>query len=214
MKTCRYSSLLFRRNVGRRGTALGLFGLVLLLFGTGCETVEKYSLTYRLWDDSELRKWTEPAPNPNLALFDAPQRADVLVQYDALSEAHSIVERRSYYLQQNEPLIAAGQKPKLVSLEMADGLKPIPVLPLPGAASNLPPELSSFAVVTNEGRAFTLYGPARPEATFDFPVYPETSGTPTRIVLTPFAVAGDTVMVGAVAAVVGFILWVQSGAPH
>jgi len=51
------------------------------------------------------------------------------------------------------------------------------------------------------------------EATFNPPVYTETSGTPTRIVLTPFAVAGDTVMVGAVAAVVGFLLWAQIGAP-
>ena len=51
------------------------------------------------------------------------------------------------------------------------------------------------------------------EATFDLPVYIETSGTPIRIVLTPFAVAGDTVMVGAVAAVVGFLMWAQIGAP-
>jgi len=53
----------------------------------------------------------------------------------------------------------------------------------------------------------------QPWATFDLPVYVETSGTPIRIVLTPFAVAGDTVMVGVVAAFVGFVLWVQCGAP-
>jgi hypothetical protein len=52
-----------------------------------------------------------------------------------------------------------------------------------------------------------------PESAFDLPVYAETSGTATRIVLTPFAVAGDTVMVGAVAAVVGFLMWAQIGAP-
>jgi hypothetical protein len=51
------------------------------------------------------------------------------------------------------------------------------------------------------------------ESAFDLPVYVETSGTPTRVVFTPFAVAGDTVMVGAVAAVVGFLLWAQIGAP-
>ncbi len=50
-------------------------------------------------------------------------------------------------------------------------------------------------------------------ATFDLPVYPETSGTLTRVVLTPLAVAGDTVMVGAVAAVVGCVLWLEGGAP-
>jgi hypothetical protein len=51
------------------------------------------------------------------------------------------------------------------------------------------------------------------ESTFDLPVYVETSGTSIRIILTPFAVAGDSVMVGAVAAVIGFLLWAQIGAP-
>jgi hypothetical protein len=45
------------------------------------------------------------------------------------------------------------------------------------------------------------------------PVYVEISGTPTRVVLTPFAMAGDTVMVGAAVAVVGFLSWAQIGAP-
>ena len=195
------------------GTASTLLPYALRLLGTGCETVEKYSLTYRLWDNGDLRKWTEPAPNPNLALFDTTNRADVLVQYDAFSEKHSTVKRRAYYLQQNAERISAGKKPEWVQSSVADGMKPIAVLPAQGAGSNLPPDLPSFAVVTNEGRAFTLYRPPKSEATFDFPVYPETSGTPTRIVLTPFAVAGDTVMVGAVAAFVGFLVWLQSGAP-
>jgi hypothetical protein len=186
-------------------------GLLLLL--TGCETVEKHSLTYRLWDNGDLSKWSEPAPNPNLAIFEATNGTDLLVQYDALSENHSTVKRRAYYLLQNEARIAAGKKPKLVSLAVADGMKPIAVLPTQVAVTNLSPGLAAYAVVTKEGRGFTLYRPPQPAATFDLPVYAETSGTPTRIVLTPFAVAGDTVMVGVVAAVVGFYVWAQSGAP-
>jgi len=185
----------------------------LLLLGTGCETVEKYSLTYRLWDNEDLRKWSEPAPNSNLALLEATNGAVNLVQYDAFSEEHSTVKRQAYYLQQNEARIAAGKKPELVGLVVADAMKPIPVLPTQGDITNLPPGLPAYAVVTKEGRGFTLYRPMESEATFDLPVYVETSGTPIRIVLTPFAVAGDTVMVGAVAAVVGFLLWVQIGAP-
>jgi hypothetical protein len=185
----------------------------LLLLGTGCETVEKYSLTYRVWDKDNWRKFSEPAPNPNLALFDATNRADVLVQYDALSEKHSTVKRRAYYLQQNEARIATGTKPKWVKPSVADGMKSIPVLPTQGDSTNVPSELLSYAVVTEEGRGFTLYRPMESESPFDLPVYAETSGTATRIVLTPLAVAGDTVMVGAVAAGVGFLLWVQFGAP-
>ena len=185
----------------------------LLLLFTGCETVEKHSLTYRLWDNGDLRKWSEPAPNPNLAICEATNGADLLVQYDALSEKHSVVKRRAYYLQRNEARIAAGKKPKFVSLAVADGMKPIAVLPTQVAVTNLPPGPAAYAIVTKEERGFTLYRPPQPAATFDLPVYAETSGTPTRIALTPFAVAGDTVMVGVLAAGVGFLLWVQSGAP-
>jgi hypothetical protein len=185
----------------------------LLLLGTGCETVEKYSLTYRLWDNGDLRKWSEPAPNSNLALFEATNRPDILVQYDALSERRSAVTRRAYFLQQNEARVAAGKKPELVSLAVAGGMKPIAVLPSQSAVTNLPPGPTGYCVVTREGRAFPLCQPMEPEATFELPVYPETSGTPVRIALTPLAVAGDTVMVGAVAAVAGFLLWLQSGAP-
>jgi len=191
---------------------IALVGLVLAL--TGCETVEKYSLTYRLWDNGEWRNFNQPAPSPNLALFDTTNHTDVLVHYDALSEEHATVERRSYYLGQNEKRNAAGKKPKLVGLSAADGMKPIPVLPEQSTVSNLPPDLTSYAVVDKGGRRFTLHPPADSTATFDLPVYPETEGTPARIVLTPFAVAGDTVMVGLVAAFVGLLLWVQSGAPH
>ena len=185
----------------------------LLLLGTGCQTVEHYSLTYRVWDNEDWRKFSEPAPNPNLALFEAPQRADVLVQYDALSEKRSTVKRRTYYLQQSQAHIAAGKKQKLVRPSVAGGMKPIAVLSTRGALTNPPPGLPVYAVPTQEGLGFTLHRPTESEATVDLPVYAETAGTPTRIVLTPFAVAGDTVMVGVVAAVVGFFWWIQSGAP-
>jgi hypothetical protein len=185
----------------------------LLLFGTGCETVEDYSLTYRVWNNGEWRKFSEPAPNPNLALFEATGDGGVLVQYDALSEKLSTVERRAYYLYPNQARIAAGTKPKWVKPPVADGMKPIPVLPTPGALTNSPPELPAYAVVTPSGRGFTLHRPGESEATYAFPVYPESSRTLTRIALTPFAVAGDTVMVGVVAGLVGFYLWVEAGAP-
>ena len=186
----------------------------LLLFVTGCETVEKYSLTCRVWDNGEWRKFSEPAPNLNLALFEATNGVEVLVQYDALSEKRSTIKRRAYYLQQNEARIAAGKKPKWVKPSVADGMKPIPVLPTQGDITNQSPKLPTYAVVTKEGRGFTLYRLMESEATFDLPFYAETTGTATRLVLTPFAVAGDTVLVCGVVATFGFLLWIQSGAPH
>jgi hypothetical protein len=191
------------------------FGLaaVFVLLLTGCETVEKHSLTYRVWDNDDWRKWSEPAPNPNLALSESPNYTDVLVQYDAFSEKHSKVERHAYYLHPSQARIEAGTKPELVKPSEADGMKPIPVLLTQGALTNQPSKPPAYAVVTREGRGFTLYRSMGSESAFELPVYVETSGTPTRVVLTPFAVAGDTVMVGMVAAVVGFLLWAQIGAP-
>jgi len=191
---------------------LGLVAVLVLLL-TGCTTVEDYSLTYRVWDTDEWRKFSEPAPNPNLALFEATNHPEVLVQYDAFSEKHSTVRRCSYYLYLNRARIDAGTKPELVKPSELGGMKPIPVLITKGALTNHTPGLSAYAVVTKEGRGFTLYRPMESESTFDLPAYTETSGTPTRIVLTPFAVAGDTVMAGAAIAVVGFLLWAQIGAP-
>ena len=191
------------------------FGLaaVLVLLLTGCETVEKYSLTYRVWDNDDWRKWSEPAPNPNLALFQSTNYADVLVQYDAFSEKHSKVKRCAYYLHPNQARMDAATKPELVKPSGADRMKSIPVLVAQGSLTNQPSKLPTYAVVTKEGRGFTLYRARESESTVDLPVYVETSGTPIRIVLTPFAVAGDTVMVGVVAAVVGFLVWAQIGAP-
>ncbi len=186
---------------------------VLVLPLTGCTTVEDYSLTYRVWDTDEWRKFSEPAPNPNLALFETTNHGDVLVQYDAFSEKRSTVKRLAYYLPPNQARTDPGTKPKLVNPSVADGMRPIPVLPAQAGLTHQAPEPSAYAVVTKEGRGFTLYWPTESASAFDLPVYAEASGTPTRVMLTPFAVAGDIVVVGTAATVVGFILWAQIGAP-
>ncbi len=184
-----------------------------MLLLTGCAAVEKYSLTYRVWDTDEWRKFSEPTPDPNLALFEATNHTDLLVPYDAFSEKRSRVERHSYYLHPNQQRVDAETKQEFVTPSLAYGMKPISVLPTQVVLTNQPPGLAAYAVVTGDWRGFTWYRPMESEAVFDLPVYVETSGIPPRIVLTPFAVAGDTVMVGVVAAAVGFAAWAQIGAP-
>ena len=192
-------------------TAIILAGLALAL--TGCETVEKYSLTYRLWDNSDLSKWSEPVANSNLALFEATNCTDVLVRYDAYSESRSAVQQRAYYLQPNQARIVANRQPKFVPPTAADGMTPIPILSVSNGISNVPPASATYVVTNSDNRGFTLYQPIGTTETFDLPVYPETSGVPVRVALTPLAVAGDTVMVGVVSAGVAFYWWLASGAP-
>jgi hypothetical protein len=186
------------------GFALGL---------TGCETVENYSLTYRLWENSDMEKWSGPAPEPHLALFDATNRADILVRYDAFSEKQSVIRQRAYYLQANQARIARHKKPTFVQPSAIAGMNSIPVLNSAAGITNLPPDDPTYAVTANGDRGFTLYQSNQSLGTFDLPAYAESSGVPARVVLTPFAVVGDTVMVGVVAAVVASYWWLVSGAP-
>lgn len=196
-----------------RGLAFPLMALTCLMFLlTGCETARKYSFTYRLWDSEDLRKWSEPAPNPNLALFATPDGSDVLVRYDAFSEKHSAIECRAYYLHSNTARVAAGQRPVFVTPVQAESLRRIPVLNFE-AATNASGRPTDYAILAQEGRAFKLYGPVGRGDRFELPVYPESAGTGVRLLETPLAVIGDVVMVGVVSAVAATIMWAQSGAP-
>lgn len=189
---------------------MGLLLGGLLFLGTGCTTVQKYSLSYRVWDTGELRKFSEPAPDPNLALFKARQDQEVLVQYDAWSEKNEAVKRRAYYLRLNQTRISSGKKPRFVNPSKAAGLTPIPVLQWDSVNTNAPPALAEYAVTAEDGRRFDLYPSTGRRETHDLPVYPESSGTPMRVALTPFAVAGDTVMAAGVVAFIGIIVLAES----
>jgi hypothetical protein len=177
---------------------------------TGCETARHYSLTYKLWDNTNLSSFDEPSPEPRLALFDVKNGNDVLVQYDSVSDKRNGIERRAYFLQPNRARIETRKKPRFVNLSTVGGLKVIPVF---SVETTNKPSLEPYAVVASDGRQFTLYrGNDNPELC-KLPVYEEASGNLTRTALTPLAVTGDTLMVGGVAAFVGFILWVEAGAP-
>jgi len=197
-------------------TTIAIKALILAgvaLAQTGCETMEDYSLTYRVWDNSRWQQWSQPASNPNLALFAPSNHADLLVRYDALSERDSIVKPQAYFLWSNQARIAAREKPRLVNPPAASGLLPIPLLPALPTATNHPIDETAFAVTTNEGREFMLYQSGKDWGSFQLPEYPESSRIPARILLTPFALAGDTVMVGVVGASVACYWWLASGAP-
>lgn len=77
----------------RLGLAIAAVSLL-----AGCATVEEYSLTYRVWGNNSCCKFSDPASNPNLALLEAANHADVLVRSDASSQKHSRVARHAYYL--------------------------------------------------------------------------------------------------------------------
>ena len=160
-----------------------------LAAGSGCETVHDYSLTAKLWETHDFLKWSEPAPGPNLALYHSENQRDILVLYDAWSEKHSAVKRQAYYARSNRTQVAAGKRPALLVPKVPAGASPIPILQSIEPGTNPPPSLPLFAVVSKQGREFTLCHPGAQDETFELPVYRENSGTAARLGLTPFAVA-------------------------
>ncbi|HVM47346.1 MAG TPA: hypothetical protein VMU04_04930 [Candidatus Acidoferrum sp.] len=205
-----------RRALGAKRAAslpLSIALSALVATGTGCSTVQEYSLTCKLWDTHDFTSWNEPAPDSKLALFETADGADLLVQYDALSDRHSDVIRQAYLLEENRLRLESGKKPRLVPPEQAEHLRAVPVVRVGAAITNPAPPAPTYAVCTNTGRTFVLYRPGASPLGAELPVYCESSGTPVRIALTPLAVAGDTAMLGGVLAVVGFFMWVEGGAP-
>jgi hypothetical protein len=183
----------------------------LLFLVSGCETVQECSLSYKVWDNSDFSKWSEPSPNPRVAIYESPDHTKLLVEYDAYSEKHSMIKRQAYELQSNQARISAGKAPKLVGPAAAKGMTSIPVFEAATVVTNPPTHLTNYAIISESGREFTLHPQAERLGAFQLPAYPESSGTMVRVALTPLAAVGDTVMVGLVASVVALIVACESG---
>ena len=177
---------------------------------SGCEAARECSLTYRLWDNSEMRRFYEPATSPRLELYHDTKRGDVLAAYDEAHETRRAIRRRAYYVNGNQLKVGEGRKPRFVSPDRGRGL---PAIPLVAAAAAAPNRASFQAVVSADGQRFTLNGDFG-NYTYHLPVYQDQSGVAGRVLLTPFAVAGDVVMVGLVTGVVAAYLWAAGGGYH
>lgn len=176
----------------------GALALCLLLNLTGCQTVHEYSLTYKLWTNGELNHYYEPAAQPRLELYHDPRQEDVLVTYDEAHESHSTVQRRAYFANRNRARLGERLKPSFIHPDKAHDLSVIPQVPTAAVSTGTNLE----AVVAANGQQFTLQGGDFQGQVYQLPVYPDRGATPVRALFTPFAVAGDVVMVGLVSSVV------------
>jgi hypothetical protein len=169
---------------------------------TGCQTVQDYSLTYRVWSTAEFENWAGPAREPHLALFSQLSENDVLVQYDETTEKKESVRRRAYFLFRNARRIEQRKKPRFVNPETAITMAGIPLEPgNPGMTNLSSTRLPLAAVYDNHAREFWLFRHGKLEGPSDLPAYKDSNGNFIRVILTPFAAAGDTVVVGLVAGI-------------
>ena len=86
---------------------LGVFAGALL---TGCETARDCSLTHKLWTNTDMRHFYEPAPQPRLELFHDQRTEDVLAAYDEAHETRNGIRRRAYFVNRNRLRIEAGRQ--------------------------------------------------------------------------------------------------------
>ena len=86
-----------------------------LLFFSGC-------MTHKLWTESKLDSWNEPMPQPNLRLFQALNRSDVLVVYEEFSERSEVAQTRAFFLNENKKALAQHTRPHFVPTKLAAGL--------------------------------------------------------------------------------------------
>ena len=178
--------------------------------GCGCKSVQECSLTCKLWQNDQ-RSYCEPLPDPELALFDAASKNDVLVQYSAVSDLHDGVLRRSYFLEANRARILAGKSPHFFHGKPHENWEAIPVngkRPLVGYS------VSTNAYAAAKGKDFTLYRHGQPPESFQLPDYRDDHNALQQVALTPLAVIGDVVIFGSVVGFVAGYEYLQGGGPN
>ena len=142
----------------------------------------------------------EPAEETHPKFFHDPAARDFLVQYDEINERTEAIQRRAYFLYPNLERVKQNQRPRFVSQDEAKGLHEVPIVPASSVSTN-----STAAIVVTvsaKGDQFTIYAAGQKIGPHVLPVYADRSDKPQRILLTPFAVAGDGIMVGLVASIV------------
>jgi hypothetical protein len=166
--------------IAKRAKTAFLFLLLL----TGCSTYNYYA---------------EPSLPPKIQVFCAPEKKDLIVQYDELPARSDIPRRRAYFLLENEEKIRCGKKPRYIKPAELSVLTLVPIQDRtdpsvsPGVAMN-------YYVICN-GNSFSISGPTNAyPASFDLPTYKSFGISVKEVLAGPAVLTADAIVLGAVAA--------------
>lgn len=160
------------------------------LFFCGCTSV--------LWDSATFARQHRPATPADVRLFYSKERQDILVRYAESREGQTNSQPRCYWLEPNTIRVNREHKPHFVSPNATNGLTPVPVLAVAPAQTAAPSE-QLYAVAGEGDGFFTLYSGNEKMDPYKLPSYPCASQKVKQVLLTPFAVAVDLTIVGAIA---------------
>jgi len=174
-------------------------GLSILLL-CGCTSVEHWTLTGALWDNERLASHREPAIPPDLRLYEG--TGDVVVTYYESSDSSDRRIHRGYALRENNERIREQQKPNFLKETPERGVE------IPQTTTGTDASDGLYALVSEDGRKFSLVRDGKIEGPHELPVYLRTSGTRAKIALTPVTIVGDTIIY---ASVLGIIFIANGG---
>jgi hypothetical protein len=159
--------------------------LTMLLIGAaGCATDDSILLTQHLWQSESFRRFHEPASDPRLEVYRSEKPPDYLVTYDEVREKDGRIRRRAFYLQANVNRIASRRRPAFVNPAKAAGLEAI-----------------SVGAIVADGDRWQLRETDGTTTGFSLPTYASRGTTALKILITPFTVTGDTIIVGSIVGV-------------
>jgi hypothetical protein len=170
----------------RGGWLIAGLGVLLLC---GCATSA-------LWSN---RDYKGPATEPDLALYESAASGDLLAVYKEVSDRNGKMRRRAYYLNEFERA-GTSRKPSFVRPKQSQGLPSVPVF-LAESGEAVTNE-GLYAVVATNQVEFTVWSNNRKLSSYSLPEYPDGWDRTKKVILTPFAVLADAVIV---ASVVGFV---------
>jgi hypothetical protein len=167
---------------------LAILPVVLLLTG-GC--------TSDLWRDDRFVYYYQPAVPSHLQLYYSDQRKDILVKYDEFTDRSSRIRSRCFWLEPNVSRISREQAPHFEAARTSRNLVSIPVIA--SESDPIPPSPAGLhAVGRPDDYIFVLYDKERLMDNYALPRYKSSSQRVKQVLLTPFAVAVDLTIIGAV----------------
>jgi len=165
----------------------------------GCQTILLSGCTSALWDRNTFAHSYEPANPANLRLFYSDEKRDVLVQYDEARDGAAPVRHRSYYADQNAERVNNHRRPHFTSIPDQQNLHQIPITNAPaGPVAAAPSFQSLYATSPSDADSFTLCSKSEVLDSYILPSYAGRSQRFKQVLLTPFAVAIDCTVFGAI----------------
>jgi hypothetical protein len=160
-----------------------------------CACLLQGCMTHALWTGQLTETFNSPSSPTHLAVFDVPERGDLLVQYDELGPWNDRPRVRQYFVKENAERLQSGKTPIFVP-----GV-PVEAIPLPVSTNSSVPPAGTWAESSANGTTFFIHREGtKGEGPFVLPTYRGASGRAKVFLMTPLTGAVDSTVIGGVLA--------------